>query len=230
MSSRKGKRGQELEPDEGKEGVSRSSHYFSKEPSRAGKKYILRLEIGGQRIELASCGGLFSKDKVDNGTLLLLKSLVLPPKGSVLDMGCGCGVVGITIAMMRPQLGVTMVDVNPLAVKYARDNLESNGVANAEALESDLYSSLDGRNFETIVSNPPLAAGYKVIFPLIEGAKSHLKEGGSLQLVLRKGVNAIPRKMEEVFGNVELISRGSGYKVFRSVKAPMDGKPDKQKA
>lgn len=194
-------------------------HYFSREPAMAGRRYALQLEIGGQHIKLASCGGLFSKEKVDRGTLVLLESLILPSRGSVLDMGCGCGVVGIAIALMRPQLEVTMVDVNPLAVKFARENLDSNNVSNAMAIESDLYSSLEGKHFDAIVSNPPLAAGYKVIFPLIEGASSHLREGGSLQMVLRKGVSAIPRKMEETFGNVELISRGSGYKVFRSLKA-----------
>ncbi|MGQ9759135.1 MAG: methyltransferase [Candidatus Methanomethylicaceae archaeon] len=52
--------------------------------------------------------------------------------------------------------------------------------------------------------------------PYDRGAKPHLKDGGSLILVLRKGVNAIPRKMMEVFGNVELVSRKSGYKVFQS--------------
>ena len=193
-------------------------HYFSKKPAVAGKRFELRLEIGGRCIRLCSCGGIFSKDRVDRGTIVLLTSLILPEKGKVLDMGCGCGVIGTAIASMRPKLRVTMVDVNPLAVKLAVENIEDNEIPNAEAFQSDLYSNLDDRLFDTIVSNPPLAAGYKVIFPLIEGAADHLKQGGSLQLVLRKGVNAIPKRMKEVFGNVELSSRQSGYKVFRSIK------------
>jgi 16S rRNA (guanine1207-N2)-methyltransferase len=111
-----------------------------------------------------------------------------------------------------------MVDTNPVAVRLAKGNIVANDLENADALESDLYSGLAGKSFNTIVSNPPLASGYKVIFPMIEGAKEHLIEGGSLQIVLRKGVKAIPAKMKEVFGNVEIISRKSGYRVFRSRK------------
>jgi 16S rRNA (guanine1207-N2)-methyltransferase len=193
-------------------------HYYSKKQPPAKRKFRLNMELRGQRIELESCSGIFSKGKIDNGTMLLVASMELPEEGTLLDLGCGCGAVGIAAARLKSRLKVTLVDINPVAVRLARDNIESNCLDNAEALESDLYSKLDGRCFDTIVSNPPLAAGYKVIFPLIEGAKNHLSIGGSLQLVLRKGVRAIPAKMEEVFGNVETISKKSGYRVFRSRK------------
>lgn len=179
---------------------------------------MLNMEIRGQRIELESCSGIFSKDRVDNGTLLLVASMELPDEGSLLDMGCGCGAIGVAAARLKPKLKVTMVDTNPVAVRLAKGNIVANDLENADALESDLYSGLAGKSFNTIVSNPPLASGYKVIFPMIEGAKEHLIEGGSLQIVLRKGVKAIPAKMKEVFGNVEIISRKSGYRVFRSRK------------
>jgi len=192
-------------------------HYYSREPPKERRRFVLRLDIRGHRMEFASSSGIFSKDRIDLGTLVLLESMVLPEEGEVLDMGCGCGVIGITLAKIRPRLRVTMVDVNPTAVKLAKENIDTNGIHNAEAIHSDLYSSLEGREFDLIISNPPLAAGYKVVFPLIEDAKSHLKKGGYLQLVLRKGVNAIPKKMNEIFGNVELVSRKSGYKVFRSL-------------
>lgn len=154
------------------------------------------------------------------GTLILIDSLKLSDSGEVLDMGCGYGVIGISIAKLYPALKVTMVDVNPAAVKLVRENIDKNVVPNAEVLHSDLYSVLGGRLFDAIVSNPPLAAGYKTIFPMIEGAYHHLKEGGFLQIVLRKGINAIPRRMEEVFKNVTAVSKKSGYRVFRSFKIP----------
>ncbi len=194
-------------------------HYFSRKQPPAKKNFKLNMELRGQRIELESCSGIFSKDKIDNGTMLLAASMELPEEGSLLDMGCGCGAVGIAAARMKPRLRVTMVDVNPVAVRLTKVNIEANGVENSEALESDLFSNLEGRCFDVIVSNPPLAAGYRVIFPLIEGAKEHLLPGGSLQIVLRKGVKAIPAKMYAVFGNVETISKKSGYRVFKSRKA-----------
>jgi 16S rRNA (guanine1207-N2)-methyltransferase len=194
-----------------------ATHYYSKEQPKERKRFVLRLDIKGHRLELTSSSGIFSKDRIDLGTLVLLRSMVLPEEGEILDMGCGCGVIGITVAKVRPRSRVTMVDINPTAIKLAKENIETNSVTNATAINSDLYSGLEGQKFDLIISNPPLAAGYKVVFPLIEDSKSHLREGGYLQLVLRKGVNTIPKKMNEVFGNVELVSRKSGYKVFRSI-------------
>ncbi|MBC7120739.1 MAG: class I SAM-dependent methyltransferase [Candidatus Methanosuratus sp.] len=196
------------------------THYYDSRPQQPKRRFIIRLNIKGQFLELASSSGIFSKDKVDLGTLVLIDSLNLPESGDVLDMGCGYGVIGITIAKLYPAIKVTMVDVNPAAVKLVRENIERNEVHNAEVLHSDLYSMLGGKDFDAIVSNPPLAAGYKTIFPMIEGAFDHLVEGGFLQIVLRKGVNAIPRKMEEIFHNVYVVSRKSGYRVFRSYKVP----------
>ncbi len=212
-------------------GRGRTQHYYSSSPRRSDKSYVIKFTLKGRIIELASSGGVFSKDKVDLGTQVLLSSLDLPERGDVLDLGCGYGVIGITIAKLRPGIKVTMADVNPVAIKLACQNIERNGVGNASALVSDLYSALGGATFDMIVSNPPLAAGYAVIFPLIEGALPSLKPGGRLVLVLRKGVNAIPRKMEAVFGNVTLASRKSGYRVFISKSAPsgLGGSPAERK-
>jgi 16S rRNA (guanine1207-N2)-methyltransferase len=148
--------------------------------------------------------------------LVLLGSIVLPEDGDILDMGCGCGIIGVTVAKVRPRMRVTMVDINPTAIKLAKENIEANSITNATAINSDLYSALKEQKYDLIISNPPLAAGYKVVFPLIENSKIHLKKDGSLLLVLRKGVNAIPKKMNQVFGNVNLVSRKSGYKIFSS--------------
>ncbi|MCQ5376788.1 MAG: methyltransferase [Candidatus Methanomethylicia archaeon] len=201
----------------------KAPHYFSKDAPRSSRKYVIRLSIRGEMLDFASEGGIFSKDRIDLGTQILINSLELPESGTVLDMGCGYGAIGISIAKMSPSLKVTMVDVNPLAVRLARENALRNGV-DAEVLRSDLYSALEGRSFDMIVSNPPLAAGYAVVFPMIEGALSHLNYGGSMQIVLRRGINTIPKKMSEVFGNSECISKKSGYRVFRSLK------PDPRKA
>jgi len=198
--------------------VQHTSHYYDSRPPKPKRHFIIKLNVKGQFLEFVSSSGVFSKDKVDLGTMVLIDSLELPDSGEVLDMGCGYGAIGIAIAKLYPSFKVTMVDVNPAAVKLVRENIDRNYVHNAEVMQSDLYSMLGGRVFDAIVSNPPLAAGYKTIFPMIEGAYSHLKEGGFLQIVLRKGVNAIPRKMEEVFQNVKTVSKESGYRVFKSSK------------
>lgn len=76
------------------------------------------------------------------------------PEEEILDMGCGCGVIGITVAKVRPRSRVTMVDINPTAIKLAKENIETNSVTNATAINSDLYSGLEGQKFDLIISNP----------------------------------------------------------------------------
>lgn len=198
------------------------SHYFTGKIKDKRRNYEIKFDFEGVVVKLLSCDGVFSKKHVDMGTKVLLKGLFeclkIPESLEVLDLGCGYGVIGITIAKMRPKASVTMVDVNPIAVKLARENARMNELSNVTVIRSDLYSQLKGRKFDLIVSNPPLAAGYKIVFPLIEGARDHLKENGSLVLVLRKGLNTIPNKMLEIFGNVDVVIKKSGYRVFQSIK------------
>ncbi|RZN55414.1 MAG: 16S rRNA methyltransferase [Candidatus Methanomethylicota archaeon] len=195
-------------------------HYFTKQPIR--HKYKISFEIEGAIINLLSSDGVFSKKYIDTGTKVLIESIVrkipIYENAEILDLGCGYGVIGITIAKLNPKAKITMVDINPLAIKLTNENIKLNLVENAIVIRSHLYSQLENRKFDFIISNPPLAAGYKVIFPLIEGAKEHLKEGGRIIIVLRKGINAIPKKMKDVFGNVELLYKRAGYRVFQSIK------------
>ncbi|MCS7097629.1 MAG: methyltransferase [Candidatus Methanomethyliaceae archaeon] len=197
-------------------------HYFTGEVGDKRRSYEIKFDFAGNTVRFVSSDGVFSKTHIDPGTKILLKALFecmeMPEEFDVLDLGCGYGVIGIIIAKMRPKANITMVDVNPIAIRLARKNVEINGLSNVTIIRSDLYSQLKGRKFDFIVSNPPLAAGYKVVFSLIEGAKEYLKENGSIILVLKKGHNTISRKMAETFGNVNIIIKKSGYRVFQSIK------------
>ncbi len=195
-------------------------HYFTKQPTK--HKYKISFELAGTTINLLSSNGVFSKKHIDTGTKVLIESIVekisIHENAEILDLGCGYGIIGITIAKLNPKAKVTMVDINPLAIKLTNENIKLNLVENAIVIRSHLYSQLENKKFDFIISNPPLAAGYKVIFPLIEGAKDHLKERGRIIIVLRKGINTIPKKMKDVFGNVELLYKRAGYRVFQSIK------------
>lgn len=199
-----------------------NSHYFTGEVVGKRKTYEIKFDFAGDTIKFVSSNGVFSKDHIDLGTKILLKALFeymqMPEEFDMLDLGCGYGVIGIIVAKMRPKANITMVDINPIAIRLARKNVEINRLSNITIIRSDLFSQLRGKKFDFIVSNPPLAAGYKVIFSLIEGAKEHLKENGSIILVLKKGHNTISRKMLETFGNVNIVIKKSGYRVFQSIK------------
>ena len=203
-----------------------SDHYFSRRPGSRGKLGLIRCRLRGSEFEFYTSSGVFSSRRVDNGTRLLVESMELPEGGLLLDMGCGYGVIGIVAARLRPELTVYMTDVNERAVGLAERSAERNRVANVVVRAGDLYGPVEGLAFDGIVSNPPISAGLRaVVGPLVAGAVEHLVEGGSLQVVVQsnKGGRSVASLMEGAFGGVEVVARGGGYRVLRSVRVSPGG-------
>ncbi|MBI2542200.1 class I SAM-dependent methyltransferase [Candidatus Woesearchaeota archaeon] len=193
-------------------------HYYSeKQKSPLNLKKISQ-NIKGVELEFYTASGIFSKEKIDKGTLILAENMAVKQNSKVLDIGCGIGILGIAAAKIF-DADVVMGDINERAVMLAEKNAKLNNV-DADVCQGSLYEKIKGNDFEVILSNPPQAAGKDVCFKLIEGSKSHLKHGGSLQLVARhnKGGKTLSKKMEDVFGNVKAIAKKSGYWVYLSVK------------
>lgn len=193
-------------------------HYYS--PARRRSLYMLISDyIRGVTVEFETAAGLFSYEMVDKGTKLLLEVAEIPESGTVLDLGCGYGVIGIVLAKLNPRLRVYMVDINREAVKLARRNIKRNGVEDrVTVLLGDLYEPVRGLKFVAIYSNPPLAAGMDVVKRIITEAPNYLESGGTLQIVVRKGAEAVKKCMEKTFGNVKQLASKEGYKVFLSRK------------
>ena len=196
-----------------------SDHYFSEKPSaRAGRPYTIETDLRGLTLKLATEAGVFSRERVDRGTRLLIKHIEVHPADRVLDLGCGYGVVGIVAALLAPDARVTLVDVNRRATDLARRNLQLNSVDNAEVHHGDGFAPVRGRSFDLIATNPPIRAGLRLVHRLIEEAKDHLAPGGRFYLVGRtkQGVIRISEKMSQVFGNVEELAKGGGYRLYLS--------------
>ena len=193
-------------------------HYYSS--ARRRSLYMLISDyIRGVTVEFETAAGLFSYETVDKGTKLLLEVAEIPESGTVLDLGCGYGVIGIVLAKLNPRLHVYMVDINREAVKLARRNIKRNGVEDrVTVLLGDLYEPVRGLKFVAIYSNPPLAAGMDVVKRIITEAPNYLESGGTLQIVVRKGAEAVKKCMEKTFGNVKQLASKEGYKVFLSRK------------
>lgn len=197
-----------------------SEHYFSRRPTSREELGLLRCRLRGLGFEFYTAPGIFSYRRIDNGTRLLVESMMLPGEGRVLDVGCGYGPVGIVASRLVPGLDVWMTDVNERAVSLARRNSELNGV-DAEVRQGDLYGPVEGLRFDVILSNPPISAGMRrVVEPLVAGAADRLVEGGSLQVVVQtnKGGRTLASFMEDSFGGVEVLARGGGYRVLRSFR------------
>lgn len=197
-----------------------ANHYFSQHPASKPRYGLIRAQLRGRFFEFLTASGVFSKKRVDLGTKLLVESMVLPEAGSVLDLGCGYGAVGIVAAVFNPCEHVFMVDVNQRAVRLARENAKRNGVANIEFGSGFLYEPVNEMRFDAVLSNPPVSAGMKVVLPIIEQAPSHLAGNGVLEMVVRSKVGGrrLVKVMEETFGNVEVLARQSGYRVLLSKK------------
>jgi len=194
-------------------------HYFSKKQDSELNLKKIKIVLKERTFELYSGSGIFSKDKVDNGTKLLLDTLDLSENTTVLDLGCGIGVIGIYVKMKYPSSNVFMSDVNKRAVSLAKKNIKLHKLTDIYVKESDSFSKID-QNFDVILLNPPQTAGKDVCFNMIEESYKHLNKKGSFLLVARhqKGGKHLSSKMEDIFSNVSDIAKGSGFRVYKSIK------------
>jgi len=193
--------------------------YYSEKPTSPIREKEFAVAWKNKELHFISVSGVFSfDDHLDKASRLLIENYV-PSGNMVLDMGCGYGAIGLFLKALYPQLVLTLADINERAVEYAQKNAERNNLW-VNVVKSDLYAALNGNRYHDIVTNPPVAAGKKVVTQLIQGAKEHLHPGGSLWLVAfhNKGGSTYKRIMEETFGNAEDIEKQGGIRVYRSTQ------------
>lgn len=194
-------------------------HYYSAQPSSKHQCLQWEVVIRGQHLTFKSDAGVFSKGRLDTGTKLLIEAVPLDPKiRSLLDLGCGYGPIGLTLARLLPHAVIYMSDINERAVDLARENAVQNGIRNVVIQAGPGFSPFPGRRFDMILTNPPVRAGKDVIYPLIEQSREALLDGGWFAAVMltRQGAKSFEAKLSEVFGNVCEWDKGSGYRVMAS--------------
>ncbi len=194
-----------------------SEMYYEKNPSTAHDIHELRVRLLDTYMTFLTDAGVFSKKMVDYGSQVLLQSLELETGKTLLDVGCGYGPLGLTLAKVF-NVDVTLIDINSRALELAEKNAEKNGVP-ATIFQSNIYENVSG-NFDYIISNPPIRAGKEVVHEVISGAYAYLVDGGTLTIVIQKkqGAPSAKTKMEEVFGNCQIKKKDKGYYILESVK------------
>ena len=191
--------------------------YYAENPDAAHDIHELRVDLLGQKMTFLTDAGVFSKKMVDFGSQLLLKCLEVDQGETVLDVGCGYGPLGLSLAKAYG-VQATMVDINNRALDLARQNAERNKVE-ATIFQSNIYEQVEDK-FDHVISNPPIRAGKQVVHEIIEKSQDFLETGGDLTIVIQKkqGAPSAKSKMEEVFGNCEIVKKDKGYYILRSVK------------
>jgi 16S rRNA (guanine1207-N2)-methyltransferase len=196
-------------------------HYFINKEHKETDFFNFEDEILNYKLCFRSCDSIFSKNKIDDGTRALLKAIDENEtlSGNGLDLGCGLGVIAITLIK---RFGVTMdmVDINETAVKLSNQNLMKNNVQkSARAFVSNGFENIT-EEYDFIVTNPPIKTGKKLLFELMVEAHKHLKENASIILVIRKdhGMESLKKHLTEIFGNSEIIDRNKGYYILKSTK------------
>ena len=188
--------------------------YFSNDklPSNIKKTECFVL---GQKFVFLTDNGVFSKNGLDFGSRLLLESIPAEEVGGkILDMGCGYGVFGIVVGKVTGAL-VDMVDVNYRALHLAEMNVNENHVSNVNIFYSNCYENINGK-YNSIITNPPIRAGKKVVYDIVMNAKNYLESNGHLFLVVRKeqGAKSLIVDLKKLY-TVDILAKSKGYFIIK---------------
>lgn len=196
-----------------------NDHYYTREPASESRPAECAFTYRGIGMTFVTDAGVFSRGEVDNGTRALLEALPEEMAGEILDLGCGWGVIGISVARKWPEARVTMADVNLRALELARKNAEKNR-AGVTCAESDGMEAFMGKAFDAVITNPPIRAGKQVIYKMFADAAECLKPGGALYLVIRKqqGAESCLKYLQTLYPRVEKLDRSGGFWVLKASK------------
>lgn len=191
-------------------------HYFTKTP----KSELKIFKIKYKEIEFYTASGLFSIKSIDKGSKLLIEKCIIKENWKILDLGCGYGIIGLSLKLSHPFIEITFSDINERAVQITNKNLKLHKLK-AKTIQSNGFENIREK-FDSILLNPPQTAGKELCFKLIEESKNHLENNGLLQIVARhnKGGKELSKKMSEIFNNVKEIAKSSGYRIYVSKNLP----------
>ncbi|PLR84787.1 16S rRNA methyltransferase [Bacillus canaveralius] len=198
-----------------------SEHYYSKTQKVESDPNYWDYNLKGYSFRFKTDNGVFSKKDVDFGSRLLIETFVMPkPEGLVLDVGCGYGPIGLSIAKSFPDRTVHMVDVNERALALAKENAAANSVNNVSIYESDRLLNVADLGFAAILTNPPIRAGKTVVHDIFEQSFSLLVSGGELWVVIQKkqGAPSAIDKLKELYAEVETVEKKKGYCIIKAKK------------
>lgn len=198
-----------------------TEHYYSRTQNVNSDPNYWNFTLKGNTIRFKTDNGVFSKREVDFGSRLLIETYTFPSiDGDILDVGCGYGPIGLSVAKTAPERMIHMVDVNLRAIELAKENAQQNGIENVQIYESDRLLQVKGTKFASILTNPPIRAGKKVVHDIFEQSYERLAVNGELWIVIQKkqGAPSAIARLEELFKEVNIVEKKKGYFIIQAKK------------
>ena len=183
-------------------------------------------QVQGIDLVLNTNEEVFSPTAVDKGTRAMLSFVEFKEGDKVLDLGCGCGVVGILAAKQIGADNVVMCDISENAIQLSGQNAAANGVDGVTIRRSDGLKEISETGFTLILSNPPYHTDFAVAKGFIEDGFKKLLVGGKMVMVTKR-LDWYRNKLSSVFGGVT-VKEKDGYYVFLAEKRG-NRKPKKEK-
>jgi 16S rRNA (guanine1207-N2)-methyltransferase len=207
---------------EGGAQISKRDHYFTAKPRSKKQKFKVQLTLNNKNFEFFTASGMFSPRKVDLGTRVLLKNANIPDKGVIADLGCGYGIIGITISKINPSLTVHFYDINKRAIRLAKENIVLHGLKQFAVFEGDYIEKLreKGQKYDAVYINPPIKIGQDAFIPHIISAIEFLKKKSSIFIVIKRtlGAQGVLNKIKGIFEKEDMlesieikVKKSSGY-------------------
>lgn len=201
-----------------KKGASYLNQYFTNNDNIRSERRIIKYNYDSISLSFISDNGVFSKDRIDYGSRLLVDTYLKNKKeiNNFLDVGCGYGFISILLSKILGVNGVG-VDVNRRALKLAEENAKLNKV-NVEFKESNCYENIDGR-YDLIISNPPIRAGKNIVLSILRGASDYLSDNGELWFVIRKdqGAKSVINEISSLY-KIDIVEKSKGFFIIVAKK------------
>jgi 16S rRNA G1207 methylase RsmC len=180
---------------------------------------VFTASLRGFTLTFNTTWGTFSPREIDEGSIMLLDRIEVNETDDCLDLGCGYGPIGITMAKLAPNGQTTLVDRDFIAVEYSNKNIEQNNISNAKAILSNGFAQIRGKKFDVVASNIPAKVGNEMLTLFLNDAYEQLNPGGRLYVVTITGLRKyMERNFKEVFGNYKKIKQGKQYTVAMACK------------
>ena len=194
------------------------SQYFTNDENLKSEYRNIIYKYKDYTFNFTSDLGVFSKDKIDYASKLLIENYFKTNKKNkkVLDVGCGYGLIGITISRIMESY-VDMIDINKRALHLTNINIKNN-YANAIAFESNIYENIN-KKYDIIITNPPIRAGKNVYMKIITDAVNYLNDNGELWFVMNKdhGAKSTIEKIKNVY-DINVVDKKKGFFVISCKK------------